>query len=73
MIKRYTNFFYFIKELPALENCLIIFPHDIEKQINRLGTKQYRALKNQMEKQNIKYVIEKESVGIKEYEKNKYI
>ena len=73
MIKRYVNLFNFIRELPTLNNCLIIFSPSVEWQLTLLRTEQYKNLKNKIKKQNIKIVFEKETMGVKEYEKNKSI
>jgi len=73
MIKRYVNLFNFIRELPSLNDCLIIFSPSVQWQLGLLRTEQYKDLKKRIKKQNIKIVVEKETIGIKEYEKNKHI
>lgn len=73
MIKRYVNLFNLIRELPQLKDCLVICSPSVEWQLSMLRSNQYRNLKKRLENQHIKVIIEKESVGQKEYEKNKHI
>lgn len=60
MIKKYINLFKFIKDLPQLKDCIIIFPFNIEEQFMLLNTFQSKELKRKMKEQNIKMIIERD-------------
>lgn len=60
MIRRYTNFFKFLKDMPQLKNNIIIFPNDIEGQMMMLKSHQYKAFKDNVKRLNIKIIIEKD-------------
>lgn len=59
MIKKYINLFNFIKDMPKLKDCIIIFPHNIEEQFMLLKSHQCQSLKRDMERLNIKMIVEK--------------
>ncbi len=65
MIKRYKNIFLFIKELPELKNCIVILPHNVDEQLSYLTTQQLQKLKRDIKRLNIKTIIEKESIIVK--------
>lgn len=69
MIKRYTSLFYFLKELPSLNNCIVIFPYNIDEQFMMLKSNHYKSVKKALERQHIKTIIEKERF----YENNEHI
>jgi hypothetical protein len=60
MIKKYSNLFNFIRDLPTLTNCLIILSEHIKDDLSMLNTYQYKSLKERIVNQKIKIVFEKE-------------
>ena len=69
MIKRYTSLFHFLKELPTLNNCIVVFPSNIDEQFMMLKSNHYKSVKKALERQHIKTIIEKENF----YENNENI
>lgn len=60
MIKKYINLFNFIRELPHLNNCLVVLSYHIKTDLTLLNTYQYKSLKEKIANQNIKIVFEGE-------------
>ena len=60
MIKEYTSLLHFIKDLPTLNNCIVIFPENIEEQMMFIKSNHYRSIKKAMERQHRKTIIKKE-------------
>lgn len=60
MIKRYTSLLHFIQDLPSLNNCIVVFPANIEEQMMFIKSNHYRSIKKAMERQNIKSIIERD-------------
>ena len=55
----------FIKELPELKNYIVILPHNVDEQLSYLTTQQLKKLKRDIKRLNVKTIIEKEPIIVK--------
>ena len=62
MIKEYTSLLHFIKDLPTLNDCIVIFPENIEEQMMFIKSNHYKSIKKAMERQHIKTIIKKKDI-----------